>query len=237
MSPRPPFPPPPRKSGKHRLVIGIMLAVVLLSGVISFLTSSAKPARKAAPRQEIITITLPPPLSPPPPPKVEPPPPVDEPKEQEMVEQEPVADDEPPPEDSPPDVPPAEDLSTGIAGNGPDMGLSRGGNGGTGKIGGSGRKGGGSKFGWYAAKVQTAIAEALRRNSATKNASMTLQVRVWPGSNGRITRAQLVGSSGSSAVDQAIRNQVLTGLQLSQAPPADMPIPIVLRITARKSGI
>ena len=31
-----------------------------------------------------------------------------------------------------------------------------------------------------------------------------------------------------------IRNQVLTGLQLPQAPPADMPMPINLRITARK---
>ena len=65
---------------------------------------------------------------------------------------------------------------------------------------------------------------------------MTLQVRVWPDANGRITRAQLVGSSGNSAVDQAIKNQVLSGLQLPQAPPADMPTPIVLRITARKPG-
>jgi TonB family protein len=66
---------------------------------------------------------------------------------------------------------------------------------------------------------------------------MTLQVRVWPDSNGRIIRAQLVGSSGNSAVDQAIKSQVLNGLQLPQAPPADMPTPIVLRITARKPGI
>ncbi len=236
MSPRPPFPPPARKNGKHRLFIGIMLAVVLLGGVISFLTSGGKSARKAAPRQEIVTITLPPP-PPPPPPKIEPPPPKDEPpKDDEMVEQEPVPDDEPPPEAAPPDAPPSEDLGTGIAGNGPDMGLGRGTGGGN-RIGGGGRKGGGSRFGWYAAKVQSAIADALRKNPSTRNASMTLQVRVWPDANGRITRAQLVGSSGNSAVDQAIKNQVLSGLQLPQAPPADMPTPIVLRITARKSGI
>ncbi|RZJ80508.1 MAG: TonB family protein, partial [Brevundimonas sp.] len=71
---------------------------------------------------------------------------------------------------------------------------------------------------------------------STRNATMSLQVRVWPDSGGRITRAQLVGSSGNPAVDQAIRGQVLTGLQLPQAPPADMPTPIVLRITARKPG-
>lgn len=153
-----------------------------------------------------------------------------------MVDQEPVAEDEPPPEDAPPEAPPSEDLGTGITGgNGPDMGLSGGGGGGN-RIGGSGRRGGGSKFGWYAAKVQSSIAEALRKNPSTRNATMSLQVRVWPDSNGRITRAQLVGTSGNSAVDQAIKNQVLTGLQLPQAPPADMPTPIVLRLTARKSG-
>lgn len=235
MSPRPPFPPPARKPNKHRLFIGVMLAVVLLGGVFSFLSSGGKSTRKAAPKQEIVTITLPPPPPPPPPPpKVEPPPPEEQPEE-EMVAQEPVAEDEPPPEEAPPEAPPSEDLGTGIAGNGPDMGLSGKGGGGGNRIGGSGRRGSGSKFGWYAAKVQSSIAEALRKNPSTRNASMSLQVRVWPDSGGRITRAQLVGSSGNPAVDQAIKDQVLTGLQL-QAPPADMPVPIVLRLTARKSG-
>ena len=152
-----------------------------------------------------------------------------------MIAQEPVPDDEPPPDDSPPEAP-SEDLSTGITGgSGPDMGLSGGGGGG--RIGGSGRKGGGSKYGWYAAKVQSSIADALRRHPSTRNAKMVLQVRIWPDSNGRITRAQLVGSSGNSAVDQAIKNQILTGLQLPQAPPADMPVPIVLRITGSKPAL
>jgi outer membrane biosynthesis protein TonB len=91
-----------------------------------------------------------------------------------------------------------------------------------------------SKFGWYAAKVQSSIRDALGRNSTTRSATLSLQVRVWADSNGRITRAQLIGSSGNASVDQAIRNQILTGLQLPQAPPPDMPMPINLRITARK---
>lgn len=154
-----------------------------------------------------------------------------------MVEQEPVAEDEPPPEDSPPEAPPSEDLGTGITGgNGPDMGLGSGGGSGN-RIGGSGRRGGGSRFGWYAAKVQASIADAMRKNPITRNATMSgLEVRIWPDSSGRITRAQIVGTSGNPAVDQAMKNQVLTGYQLSQAPPADMPVPIVLRINARKSG-
>lgn len=223
------------KSNKHRFIVCLLLGVVLLGGVASFLTSGGKATRKAAPKQEIVTITLPPPPPPPPPPlpKTEPPPPKDEPKE-EMVEQEPVADDEPPPEDAPPDAPPSEDLSTGIAGNGPDMGLTRGGTGGKGTIGGTGRKGGGSRFGYYAAQVQTTIADALRQNPATKHATLSLQVRVWADTNGHISRVQLVGSSGNPTVDSAIKNQVLAGLRLPQAPPADMPMPITLRLSARK---
>lgn len=232
MTPKPPAAPKP---GKQRLVIGILLAVVLLGGVVSFLTSGGKSPRTVARKSEIVTITLPPP-PPPPLPKVEPPPPKEEPPDkEEMVEQEPVPDDEPPPDNAPPEAP-SEDLGTGIAGNGPDIGLGSG-NGNGGKIGGTGRKGGGSKYGWYAAKVQTSIAEAMRRHPSTKNASMTLQVRVWPDANGRIIRAQLVGTSGNAAVDQAIKDQILTGLQLPQAPPADMPTPIVLRLTARKAAL
>ena len=230
---RPVIPAP--KQGKHRLIIGVLLGVVALGGIISFLTSDGKPHRKAAAKQEVITITLPPlappPPPPPPPPQNEPPPPKDE----EMVEQEPVPDNEPPPE-APPEAAPSEDLSTGIAGNGPDMGLSRSGNGGNGKIGGSG-KGSGSKYGWYAAKIQSTIADALRQNSATKSATFSLQVRVWADANGRITRASLIGTSGSAAIDAAIKNQILTGLQLPQAPPPDMPMPITMRISARKPAI
>jgi outer membrane biosynthesis protein TonB len=232
-------PPALPKPNKSRLVIGIMLAVVLLGGVVSFLTSGGKSSRPSSKKSDMVTITLPPPPPPPPPPKVEPPPPKDEPPpdKEQMVEQEPVPDNEPPPDNSPPEAPPSEDLGTGIAGNGPDMGLGSAGSGGSGKIGGTGKRGGGSKFGWYAAKVQSSIADALRRNPATKSATMTLQIRVWPDANGRITRAQLVGTTGNPAVDQAIKDQVLTGLQLPEAPPADMPTPIVLRISARKPAI
>jgi periplasmic protein TonB len=148
-----------------------------------------------------------------------------------MIEQEVVEDDEPPPDDSPPEPPSDLDLGPGSAGGtGPSIGGGSGGNGN--RIG--SRRGSGSKFGWYAAKVQSSIREALGRNSSTRNAVMSLQVRIWADSNGRITRAQLVGSSGNPSVDQSIRNQVLTGLQLPQAPPADMPMPINLRISARK---
>ena len=228
-------PPPtttPAKPNKHRLFIGILLGIVALGGVASFVMSDSKPHRKAAPKEQTVTIVLPPPpvvTPPPPPPKVEPPPQ----EEKEMVEQEPVPDNEPPPEAAP-EAPPAIDLGGGNPnGAGPGVGTA----GGNGRPGGTGRIGGGSKFGWYAAKVQTTIADALRGNASTRSASISLQVRIWADADGRITRATLVGSSGNPATDAAIKNQILTGLQLPQAPPAGMPMPINLRITARKPAL
>ncbi len=224
------------KSNKGKVIIGSMLAVVAAAGVISFLTAKPKKMKKAGPKTDLVFVNLPPPPPPPPPPpKVEPPPPKDEPKpKEEMVEQEPVPDDEPPPEEAKTDEPPQEALGTNIQGNGPDMGLRSGGGNGIGGNSKGGRKGGGSKWGYYAAKIQSTISSALRSNSNTRSASFSMQVKVWLDDSGRITRASLVGSSGNSAVDQAIKSQVLSGLQLPEAPPADMPMPITIRISARK---
>lgn len=151
-----------------------------------------------------------------------------------MVEQEAVQEEEAPPDEAPAEDP-GPDMSTGLVGDGPSGfgGLSsEGGNGkGRGTLGG---KGGGSKYGWYAAKVQNTISSALRNNSTTRNATFTLNVKIWADRSGRVTRAQLIGSTGRSDIDEIIRNQILVGIQLPDAPPADMPMPINLRITARK---
>jgi protein TonB len=226
------FTPRPKKPNPAPWIV---LALVVIGGGAWALSrgGSSKPSKPKAP--ETITITLPPPPPPPPPPKVEPPPPKDEPEQKdEMIEEEPVAADEPPPEAAP-EAPPDEGLGTNITGgNGPDMGLSRGN--GNGRIGGTGGKGGnGNRFGWYSAKVTSTVEQALRSNPITRTATGRLEeIRIWSDANGRITRVKLAGSTGNPAVDQAIKNQVLSGLQLP-APPADAPMPIRISYSARKS--
>jgi hypothetical protein len=51
------------------------------------------------------------------------------------------------------------------------------------------------------------------------------------GNDGRISRATLSGSTGDASLDDALKNQVLTGLSLPEAPPSDMPMPIVMMIS------
>jgi periplasmic protein TonB len=97
--------------------------------------------------------------------------------------------------------------------------------------------GGGTRFGSYAAQVQSGIKEALLQNNKTRTALILgVVVRIWVDRTARITRAQLVGTLGEPSLDSAITNEVLTGLQLKEPPPADMPMPIVVRVNTHRSN-
>jgi len=220
----------PAAPNKRRVIIGFLLTIVVLGGVVSFLNTPAERARPAMKKSDVVTITLPPP----PPPKILPPPPKKEPPKQEMVEQEKVETIETPEETVAAD--PGDDLLGGAnPGNGPDMGLHAGPKGGTRNRIGGGRHAG--KWDNFAVKVQNTIAETLRQNAGTRNATFSMKVLIWADANGRITRATSVGSSGNPTVDQALKNQVFAGLQLPEPPPADMPMPINMRISASKGGL
>jgi hypothetical protein len=144
-----------------------------------------------------------------------------------------TAPEEKPQEAPKPAAAPTETLGTNLKGEGAGMsGLGGSGNGG-GFGGGGGH--GGSKWGWYAGQVQKTVSDAMHRNNKTRTANIKMiQVRIWPDRNGRITRASLDTTTGDSKLDDAIRDQVLTGLQLQEPPPQGMPAPIVLRLTAHR---
>ena len=209
---------------KYGLVVVFGLVLLLGTGVglMAWKWGKVSPPHKP---EEIAVRLLPPPPLPPPPPQ--PPPKIQPPPEPKMVEQPKVEKPEPKPKveaklDRPPGPP-------GPKASGPPSDEGIGGSGsGDGGIGGTGT--GGSKYGWYAAQVQERVADALRQNSKTRGVSLRLKVRIWSDSTGRIIRAEVSGSSGDAAVDIAIKNEVLVGLQLTEPPPQDMPMPIVMII-------
>jgi hypothetical protein len=84
--------------------------------------------------------------------------------------------------------------------------------------------------------VESEIQKALQSNDRTRNATLEGQVRIWADDAGRVIRAQIVSSTGDGALDAAIRDSVLVGLVLRQAPPKDMPMPIVIRLTERRQS-
>lgn len=145
-----------------------------------------------------------------------------------------AAVEEPPPDEAPSSEP-APDVGTDLTGpGGPDgfnIGRSKGGTGrGGAGLGGAPR----SRWGYYAGQVQKTIADALRQNPKLRRAALSAQVRVWADSNGRITRVTLAKSTGNRELDDVLTSEALRGLQLAEAPPQGMPMPINLKLTARR---
>ena len=218
---------------------GLIVVILLVLAIGIFIAVQLRSKKAPAPlrTQNFTMVTLPPPPPKPiptPPPQATPPPvdqKMDEPRPMEL--QEAVKPDNAPPK---PDTPPDQPLGTNNVGPGPGDNFGLSGPGGNGGFGGGGKGGaGGSKYGYYAGQVQRRISDALQKNPKTKTASMRVDVRIWPDATGRVIRAELKSSTGDNALDSAIQSQVLNGLQLDSPPPAGMPLPIVLRLTARKS--
>ena len=167
----------------------------------------------------MVQIQLPP--APPPPP---PPPPPPEQMKEEMIKQEEEKEEEPDP------TPAADTAIKGPPGGGPSLAAARPGN-----FIRPRSDGGKTKWGWYASQLQTRIGELLRNHPRTKKANIrSIEVRIWADpATGKILKATLVSPTGDPALDSAII-EALQGAQLQQPPPEGMPMPIVLRVTARR---
>ncbi len=205
---------------RHGFALGVagmvLIAVFVVMGR-SLLTGQSTVQHKAA-EVTIVRVAPPPPPPPPPPPQTV--------QEQKMLEQPKDSLEEPPDEPTPV-------VGTSIQGKGPADGFGVSANANRNLTSSAGKKTG-NPFGSYAAQVQATISDALRKDPRTRSAEFRVEVRIWPDLTGRVTRASLVSSTGDPAIDTAIKTDVLTGLQLDASPPEGMPLPIVIRLTARR---
>jgi hypothetical protein len=148
-----------------------------------------------------------------------------------MIKQDEIVEEtvEETPADDAPDV-----EATASGAGGADFGLKKSGTGGSGqrRISGSGRRAG--KYDNYARGLQNTISAALKQNRVTQKAKMIITVKLWADQSGKVTKAALTKTSGDRSLDNVISQDVLTGMQLNEPPPADMPMPIVLQIRATR---
>ncbi|MBU6295622.1 MAG: energy transducer TonB [Planctomycetes bacterium] len=223
--------------GKRSPIVWIAVAAAALLAVgaaaFFFLGGSDKPKKRTATVVNIMPVLPPPPPpTPPPTPPPAPPDPVEPPPDApEFVEE--TTPDSPPEPEPAPDAPAP--MGSNIQGDGPPDGFGLVGKGGGGMIGGRGQGGGaGTRFGWYAGRVQNAVTSALRTHQSTRASQLSLKARIWVDASGRVTRASLEGSSGDRETDRALQQEILTGLRLPDPPPEDMPMPIVMRINASR---
>ena len=203
------------------VVAGIVAAVLIALWLKDMLTPKG-PVQKMKVQQ--ITLVKPPPPPPPPPPEEKPP-------EPEIKEE--VKVDQPEPTPEPQD---AEEAPAPLnVGEGAEGGLDVGGTRGTPTLAGSG--GGGNPWGRYDAllneAVSSAFQQALARDKALKGKNYKVMVKVWIDSGGKVTRASLVDSTGDARADEVLKD-ALNGMRaLREAPPAEMPQPVKLRVTSR----
>lgn len=204
-------------AGISAIVVGFGIGVY---AIVSSLGGTAPPPQ---PKVQQISIVQPPPPPPPPPEMEEPPPPEPE-QEVDVPEPEP----EPVAQDESNEPPPGEDLgldAEGVAGA-DGFGLRA-------KKGGRGLIGGGDANRWYAGVVQTDLQRMLSEIDELRRGRYTVVVRIWVDEDGRLTKTEVVGTSGNSDRDRAIERALESGARLSQSPPEDMPQPIKLRISSR----
>jgi protein TonB len=198
-------------------IVASILGVVAVSYMRSLLSGGAPPTKKVV--QEIHVIRPPPPPDTPPPP---PPPP-----EEKVDVSEPQDKPDPTPSNEPP---PSEHLGLDAEGGagGDEFGLV-GNKGGRDLVGG----GGGNAYTWYAGLLKSEILDSLQTESSVRAGGYTVIVRVWVRADGTIDHVKIAQSSGDRQRDQMIEAALSRITRLSQAPPADMPEPISLRIVSR----
>ncbi len=208
---------------KYRLPV---IAGILLATGIGFVAKSLSGKQGGPPpKQEVMTVTTIAQPTPPPPMATPPPPPPMEEKKQEMIVEEKI--DEPTPDPTP-------QVETALKGGGNSGMVLKSGNGNGIFTNRTTVNADAMRRSAYGGKVKSRIQQALEGNSRTRKVGMTIEIRVWPDETGRITRAKLNTSTGDSSLDALIRDEILTGLQISEPPPEGMPTPIIMRITARR---
>lgn len=182
-------------------------------------------------KKQITTVKLLPDTPPPPPP----PPPKEPPKEtpKEQPKETPKE-----PEPKPVEAPPAENLKMeGAAGDGPSPFQAGTVNneykgGAVATIGSDG----GVKFRWYAGLVKSQIERAIERDKKLTQGQYKIVVSVWLKPNGQFERLSVEQSDSTPEIEQGIREALNDLPAMQESPPENMPMPIRMRITAKKMG-
>lgn len=211
---------------RHRsaVIAGGFVAVLIAVGAYLIGTGEKSPARRV---QELTMVKI---ETPPPPPPQQLPTP-------KMIEQPKMVTPEIKQEhvdEAKPAAPAKGPLGLDAKADGPGDSFNLAGNaGGNGLLDGSG---GGSRWGWYASMVQEQIAAALRDNPRTRRARFNVQISIWANPMGHVERVRLDSSTGDAGLDKVLQDEVFPRLALKQAPPPDMPMPIVMRNVAQRPG-
>jgi protein TonB len=202
------------------LIIAILFTTTLGSAAVYYLKQFiASPPPQ--PKKVVQTVQL---IRPPPPP-----PQIEKPPEPPKVDEEKI----PEPEQPTPEVsndPPAGDR----------LGLDAEGGAGSDAFGLVGNKGGrgllasgGDRFAWYGSTLKDDLLSFLSEHPDIRQRAYSVNVRLWLDGKGAVTRVALSSSTGDHDLDRELQTLLGSMEKVAQAPPADMPQPVQIRIVSR----
>jgi len=202
------------------LLVAILLTTTLGSAAVYYLQKFIT-SPPPVPKKVVQTVQL---IRPPPPPPQEKPP--DPPK----VEEEKIPEPEQPTPDTPSNDPPPGDR----------LGLDTEGGAGSDAFGLVANKGGrgllasgGDRFAWYAGALKDDLLSFLSEHPDIRQRAYSVNVRLWLDGKGAVTRVALSSSTGDRALDRELQTLLGSMEKVAQAPPADMPQPVQIRIVSR----
>lgn len=202
------------------LMIAILFTTTLGSAAVYYISqfiSSPPPV----PKKVVQTVQL---IRPPPPP-----PQIEKPPEPPKVEEEKIPEPEQPPDTPSNDPPPGDRLGLDTEGGaGSDA---------FGLVGNKGGRGllasGGDRFAWYAGTLKDDLLGFLSEHPDIRKRAYSVNVRLWLDGTGGVTRVALSSSTGDHDLDRELQTLLGSMEKVAQAPPADMPQPVQIRIVSR----
>lgn len=207
-------------------VIGIAV-LVAIAALIWNLATNRVGVRREAPR--IATIT---PLPPPPPPPKEKPPEPKKTEEPKPVDEKPM-DQPQKPVDSPKpmnDVAKQITMNTDAQAGGDAFNIGAGSGGGM--VGSGGGTGTGT--GSYDQYLGFAIQQAIQRDERTSHLVFEVRANIWLDAEGKLTRAELAGSSGNTRTDDALLEVLRAMPRIDVAPPSSLSYPVRVVIRGKR---
>jgi len=215
-------------ASENRTTVIVGGGAVLIAGALGFiLTHSSRPVPPPPPPPVTMVIIQPPKPPPPPPPQQK----TITPPKMTAPAMKPVT-----PAQTPPKAPSQSHVGTSIHGNGPNAfdlsGTSCSSNAACAFD--SSKDPVSSALSYFEGVISVQIRNALQNNPITRKASAGLQIYLWVDASGTVTQVQLMKSSGDPNVDDAVTNQVLPGMRLTQLPPPGTPMPIQISLTGEQ---
>ncbi|MDD2722614.1 MAG: energy transducer TonB [Methylovulum sp.] len=89
------------------------------------------------------------------------------------------------------------------------------------------------ELGFYASKIEEYLQNELSKRNELRSINYSVIIKIWLDDEGRITRCDLGESTGNKNIDSLLVGTLTGSRKIPNAPPKNMPQPVILRITTQ----